>query len=272
MTRTSPALWTGRLAAAVGSALAAIAAATLAASPAAADPASARKVLKSMSDYMASQQSLSSRFDVSLDIITPGIQKIEFAASGNLQVGRPNKVRATRRGGYSEIELIFDGQTMTIVDKADNLYAQVATPGTLDSLVDVLRGQYGIDMPGADLLLTNSYGALMQDAIEANHIGQGVIGGYDCEHLAFRNLETDWQIWVRTGDKPLPCKLVITTKTVAAAPEYTIVFHDWKTGANAGGADFAFKPPTGAKSVPFADLKNIGDLPAPAPFKDGGEQ
>jgi hypothetical protein len=221
-----------------------------------------------MSDYMASQKNLSVQFDAGLEVITPEIEKIQFTASGNVSISRPNKLRAVRRGGYSEVELIFDGQTTTIFDRDDNVYAQVATPGSVDKLVDQLRGQYGIDMPGGDLLLSNIYDELMADVVQANHMGQGVIGGYDCEHLAFRNQDTDWQIWVRTGDKPLPCKLVITTKTVAAAPEYTIVFHDWKTIANADAA-FAFKPPNGARPVPFTDLANIGDLPEPAPFKKG---
>ena len=219
-----------------------------------------------MSDYMASQNNLSTQFDAALEIITPEIEKIQFTASGNVSISRPNKLRALRRGGYSEVELIFDGQTTTIFDRDDNVYAQVATPGSVDKLVDQLRDRYGIEMPGGDLLLSNIYDELMEDVVQANHMGQGVIGGYDCEHLAFRNLDTDWQIWVRTGDKPLPCKLVITTKTVAAAPEYTIVFHDWKTDANTA---FAFKPSPGSKSVPFADLKNIGDLPEPAPVKKG---
>lgn len=250
---------------------AALIATMLCSAPAAANPESAKRVLKSMSDYMASQKILSTQFDVGLDVVTPEAQKIEFTASGKMSLSRPDKLRAIRRGAYSDVELVFDGQTTTIVDRGDNEYAQVATPGTVDKLVDQLRTQYGIEMPGADLLLTNSYDELMRDVIDAKHMGQGVIGDQDCEHLAFRNQDTDWQIWVRTGDKPLPCKLVIVTKAVTGLPEYSIVFHDWKTGANAD-ATFAFKPASGAKSVPFSKLKNIGDLPASAPAKEGAAQ
>jgi hypothetical protein len=221
-----------------------------------------------MSTYMASQKNLSTRFDVALDVVTPEIEKIQFAASGSAKISRPNKLRLIRRGAYSDVELVFDGNTTTIVDRADNAYAQIPTPGSVDRLVDLLRGQYGFDMPAADLLLTASYDALMRDVVEAKHIGEGVINGNDCEHLAFRNQDTDWQLWVRKGARPLPCKLVITSKTVASAPEYTIVFHDWQTGANAPGA-FSFKPMTGSRSVPFASLQNIGELPPPAPLNQG---
>jgi hypothetical protein len=249
----------------------ALAAIALLAAPAGAEEQSAKRVLKGMSDYMASQKSLSVQFDVGLDVVTPEAQKIEFAASGSTMLRRPDKLRAVRRGAYSDVELVFDGRTTTVVDRGDNEYAQVAMPTTVDNLVDQMRTQYGIDMPGADLLLTNSYDELMRDVIDAKHMGQGVIGGQDCEHLAFRNQDTDWQIWVRAGDKPLPCKLVITSKTIIGVPEYTIVFHDWKTDTNAESA-FAFKPAIGSKSVPFGELNNVGDLPAPAVAEQGGSR
>jgi hypothetical protein len=260
---------TRRFKAALAGTLAVLASATLVAAPAAADPTSARQVLKSMSDYMASQKNLWARFDVSLDVITPNVEKIQFAASGDMLMSRPDKLRVHRQGGYTDVELIYDGHTATVVDRADNLYAQLGSPGTVDQLVDQLRITYGIEMPGADLLLTRSYDELIKDVVQANHIGVGIIGGQECNHLAFRNADTDWQIWVRTGDKPLPCKFIITSKTVAAAPEYTVQFHEWKVNAAADAAAFAHKPPSGAKLVPFSELVNIGELPPPAPLSTG---
>ncbi len=59
-------------------------------------------------------------------------------------------------------------------------------------------------MPGADLLLSNAYKALVDGVLEAKHIGRGVVDGVECEHLAFRNLDTDWQLWVEVGDRPSP--------------------------------------------------------------------
>ena len=256
---------------ALSATLAALASTVLAVAPAAANPAEAQRVLKSMSDYMASQNNLSSRFDVSLDIITPGVEKIQFAASGNMSISRPDKLRVHRQGGYTDVELIYDGQTATVVDRADNLYAQFKSAGTVDQLVDELRATYGIDMPAADLLLTRSYEELIKDVVEAKHIGVGIVNGQECSHLAFRNVDTDWQIWVRTGDKPLPCKFIITSKTVAAAPEYVVLFQEWKVGEAAHSGAFSYKPPTGAKLVAFSDLVNIGELPAPAPLTSGGE-
>ncbi len=232
----------------------------------------AARVLRSMSDYLAAQESLSAKFDVELDIVTPDIEKIQFAASGDMMLSRPDRLRVTRKGGYSDIELIFDGKTTTVVDRYGNAYATLNGPTSVDQLIDTLRTDHFVEMPGADLLLSKSYDELMEGVVEAKHIGIGVVDGVDCEHLAFRNEDTDWQLWVRTGDRPLPCKYKITSKTVAAAPEYTIRFHDWKAGSAAKASAFTFKPAPGAKSVAFQQLANIGELPPPTPFGEGKER
>lgn len=235
----------------------------LCAAPAQADPTSARRILKAMSDYMASQKDLSSEFDVELDVITAEIEKIQFSASGSMLLERPNKVRLIRKGGYSEMELVADGTDVTITDLGSGSYAQVKSPGTVDGVIDMLRNDHGFEIPGADLLLSNSYEELMKGVIEAKHIGVGVIDGVECEHLAFRNSDTDWQLWVRTGARPLPCKYVISSKAVAGAPEYTLRFRKWSTGQATPATAFTYMPAKGAKRVKLEQMTEIGELPPP---------
>src|SRR5439155_10876638 len=163
---------------------------------------SARRILKAMSDYVTSQMTISLTFDTDIEVITPEIQKIQFSSSGQVQLSRPDKLRASRTGGYADVELTFDGKTATVLGKNVNTYAQVGAPGSIDALVDKLRANYSIDMPGADLLLSRVYDELIADAIDAKHIGQGVIDGVECEHLAFRNADVDWQLWVEVGARP----------------------------------------------------------------------
>ena len=193
----------------------------------------AGKILKAMSDYVGKQKSISVAFDTDIEVITPEIQKIQFASSGTVLMNRPDKLHATRTGGYADVELVFDGKTVSVLGKNMNTYVQADAPGTVDQLVDLLRNKYSIDMPGADLFLSNSYDEMMDGVLDAKHIGQGVVEGVECEHLAFRTLDTDWQIWVETGDNPIPRKYVITSKSTAAAPQYTITIRDWKTDTQA---------------------------------------
>jgi hypothetical protein len=105
------------------------------------------------------------------------------------------------------------------------------------------------------------YGKLIEDVIDAKHIGLGVIDGVECEHLAFRNLDVDWQVWVEAGARPIPRKYVITSKAVTGGPHYTLHVKDWKTDAATADA-FAFKPPAAAKKVDFKELADIDEVPA----------
>ena len=226
-----------------------------------ADVADAKKLLKAMSDYMAAQKSLSFGFDATLEVVTSDDQKLALASSGALTLNRPDKIRTTRSGGFSDVELSFDGKTLTLLGKNHNLYTQIDVPGTLDHLVDELKDTYDRPLPAADLLLSNSYDALMADVIDVKDLGSGVIGGVECDYLAFRTKDVDWQIWIAQGKRPYPCRYVITSKLVSGGPQYTLQFRDFKTGGEVAATDFSFKNPTKAEKVELKDLKGAGDLP-----------
>ncbi len=103
------------------------------------------------------------------------------------------------------------------------------------------------------------------DVSEAKHIGRGVIDGVECEHLAFRNFDTDWQLWVEVGQRPIPRKLVITSKTVNGAPQYTVRVKSFKTGVTPPRDAFAFTPPAGAQKLSPDALIVLDELPPGAP-------
>ena len=230
----------------------------------------ANAILKAMSDYVTSQKSITAAFNTDIEVVTPELQKIQFASSGELQLIRPDKLHVSRTGGYTNVELFYDGKTFAVEDKKENAYAQGEAPGSINQLVDKLRDELGVNMPGADLLLSDPYAVLSADVMEAKHIGRGVINGVECEHLAFRNLDTDWQMWVEVRAKPIPRKFVITTKAVTSGPQYTLLITDWKTDAPIAADAFALHAPAGAKKVAFKDLSDIDEVP-PGIVK-GGKQ
>ncbi|WEX77477.1 DUF2092 domain-containing protein [Sinorhizobium numidicum] len=233
-------------------------------SPTRADDADAKKILKAMSDYVTGRQHILLQYDVDIEVITPQLEKLQFASSGEMRLSRPDKLRATRTGGYTDVELVFDGKTASLLGRDSNTFAQLDTPGSIDQMIDRLRAEHHIELPGADLLLPNIYDELVAGVIEAKYIGHSVVDGVECEHLAFRNQETDWQLWVERGSTPIPRKYVITSKTLAAAPQYTLRITDWDTDASLDAKTFAFNPPARAKSVEFTALADVGELPAPA--------
>ena len=78
-------------------------------------------------------------YGVNLELVSTQQQKIGLASSGTLTLNRPDKLHLTRTGGFANVEIVFDGKTLTLLGKNTNLFTQVEAPGTIDQLVDVLR-------------------------------------------------------------------------------------------------------------------------------------
>jgi len=224
----------------------------------------ARDLLRAMTDYISKQQNLSVKYDSDVEVVTPSLEKIQFSASGEVELSRPGKFRASRTGGYANLEIISDGSTIVLHDLDEKQFAEVKSEGGgFDEMVDRLRAENMIEIPGADLLLSNAFEELSAGVIEGRVIGSGVVDGTLCDHLAFRNDGTDWQIWIESGERPLPRKYVITSKTVASAPQYSLRLHDWKTGEAARAEDFKFSPSSDARRVDVVAL-HLDEVPTPA--------
>lgn len=225
-----------------------------------ADAEDAKKLLKGMSDYLASQNALSFEYDAILEVVTKEEQKLALVASGSVALKRPDKIHTTRSGGFADVDVSFDGKTLTVLGKSMNIYSQVDVPGTVDHLVDELRNKYNRPLPAADLLLSNSYELLMLDVVDIKDLGSGVVGGVECDYFAFRKKDIDWQIWIAQGERPYPCRYSITSKLITGGPQYTIQTRNWKTGDEVA-ADFSFKNKTQASKIEMKDLKDTGDFP-----------
>jgi hypothetical protein len=221
----------------------------------------AERILKAMSDYLTSQKAMMMSFDSDIEVITPDLQKIQFASSGKLLLSRPDRVRFSRTGGYADIDVTFDGKTLTVYGKNLQSYAQFESPGTVDQIIGRLRDEHNVGAPGADFLLSSVYDELIEDVVEAKYIGRGVIDGIECEHLAFRNADTDWQIWIELGARPVPRKYVITSKAVTGGPQYTLRIKEWTSNVAILPESFEFQPPEGAKRLSLEAMASIDEVP-----------
>jgi len=235
---------------------------TTSVSAARADEASPKSLLKAMSDYLGAQKAMSFDYDVNLELVSKQQQKIALVSSGTMTLDRPDKLHLTRTGGFANVEMVFDGKTLTLLGKNTNLYTQIEAPGTIDQLEDVLRNKYHRPVPGADMLISDPYKELMPEVNDAKDLGSGVIHGVECDHLAFRTKEVDWQIWIAQGARPYPCRYVITSKKVTGWPQYTLDIWAWKTGAEVVADSFKLAIPAGAKKLTPDEVPELNELPS----------
>ncbi len=213
--------------------------------------AKADAVLRSMTQYMAGLKQFSAQTENSLEVVTAEGQKIQFTAPATLTVSRPDKLHAERRGDIVDQTFHYDGKSLTLFDPTTKYYATVPAPANIDAMLDFARTKLDVIAPGADLIDTRAYARLMQDVKAGTYLGLAVVGGHRCHHLAYRGAEVDWQLWVREGSQPLPCRYVITSKDVAGAPQFTLQIVKFDTAPKIDAAKFRFTPPAGAKPVEF---------------------
>jgi hypothetical protein len=220
----------------------------------------ANEVLKSMSDYLGGLAAFSMNAEIDLEVVLKDGQKVQLSASANAVIQRPNKMRIQRHGVVANADIIFDGKTLTLYGKNLNSYYQTGVPGTIDDAIWSYEHETGLPAPGADLLFADPYAVLSSGVESGMHLGMGYVDGIECHHLAFREDDTDWQIWVKTGNVPLPMKYVITSKWQTAAPQYQIRLRDWNLKPQISGDQFTFSPPKGAVTLETLLLDELGGL------------
>jgi hypothetical protein len=226
-----------------------------AAAPAASavDPAS----IQALQDMGAFLQSLK-RFRVETEVTGERVladgQKLQHTATAEMEVQRPNKIRVLMQSARSEREIVYDGKTVTLFTPAQKYYSTVEFTGTIGELIDKLEEGYGVELPLSDLFLFGTPAAPLDNIESAMNAGQDFIDDDLCDHYAFRQGKIDWQIWITTGSKPLPRKVVITNRADEARPQ-SVSLIDWNLKPTFKDSVFKFTPPKGATKVEIVPRK-----------------
>jgi hypothetical protein len=148
----------------------------------------------------------------------------------------------------------YDGKTFTIFARLVNYYATVPAPPTLAELVDRLADNYNIELPLVDLFYWGTDKSDEKSITAATDVGPSEVDGVTCEHYAFRQPGLDWQIWIQNGEYPLPRKLVLTTLTDEARPQYSTVMN-WNLAPSYNDEAFVFVAPPDAQKITLATGK-----------------
>jgi hypothetical protein len=209
----------------------------------------ADQLLHRMSDFLGKQREFSVKVDGTTEEILRSGEKAQVHATGMVHVRRPNQLRIDKQGDDGSAQVFSDGKTFTYYSKPQNRYVSTPAAATLDATLSKAEDSPNIELPGADLLYTDSYSGLMQDVVSGESLGTSVVQGVSTHHLAFRGKEVDWQIWIEDGPRPLPRKYVITSKKIEGSPEYAILLSDWDLNPKLSTDFFKFKPPQGASQI-----------------------
>lgn len=187
-------------------------------------------------------------------------QTLEFQHHTELRAVQPDKLQVTVESQGQTRSLYFNGQTFTLYSSANGYFAHGPAPASIDRLLDRLNERYSIQLPLADLFRWNTSTASDIGIISAVLIGDETLDGERCTHYAYRQSDIDWQLWVRNGEQPLPCRLVISRRDDPERPRHSVDLH-WDLKRPIPAKAFEFTPPAGARRVPLREIDTGGQRP-----------
>lgn len=218
------------------------------------------KELRRATDYLAGLKQFRLETDSSIDAVISTGQKLQYGNRVAVTVQRPNRLRAERIGELVNQVFYYDGKSLSVNYPTEKYYATVPAPPTNEAMLDFARDKLNVIAPAADLVYKNAFDRLTEGLTSAFIVGDAVVGGVPCVHIALRNPEVDWQIWIENGDKPLPRKFVVTSKKMAQSPQFSVTISKWDAAPKLTDAMFRFVPPKGSRKIDF--------LPAPGAAKN----
>jgi hypothetical protein len=226
-------------------------AAALAQAPAPEIEPAAMAALSAMGKELRSLKSFGLHVETTTDEVLSTGQKVQFAGTADYSVRAPNGLRVDLTSDHKRRQYFYNGKSVTQYAPKPKFYVTVPGAGNIAETLELIEQKYGIDIPLSDLFFWGTDKAGTADIKQASFIGATRLGERECNHYAYRQDGVDWQVWIRSGKSPLPCKLLITTTSDAAQPQYTATM-TWKPQQRFPASTFEFVAPKGAHPIKIA--------------------
>lgn len=210
--------------------------------------------LKAMSDYLGAAKGLSVEIDTMFDEPLPSGIAVKRITLYKIKLKRPDKLffETVLDDGASRLAW-FDGKRLVVASPDEKSYLEIPFDGTVDELISSAAAA-GLGLPVADFFRSDAFGSLAPTLISGADLGERQIGDGTVRQIAFESFGSNWQLWLSTGGKPLPVRLVSVYVRRLGDPEFLAVFDDWSLEVP---PDAAFEPKLGA------DWKKIEPGPPP---------
>ena len=215
-----------------------------------------------MAGYLRVLKTFQIQAAITIDEVLADGQKVEVESQANLIAQRPDRLRLEVVNERQQRFFLYDGKAFTLWAPRTSYYATVPAPPTLLELAEVLEAKYDIELPLADLFRWGTAESDEATITAAKAVGPSQVGGTTCDQYTFRQPGLDWQIWIQSGDYPLPRKVVLTTTTDEARPRYAAVY-TWNLAPSYDPGAFTFVPPKDAHRITIEEVAPARARPNP---------
>ena len=205
------------------------------------DPA-AMEALDRMGKYLQSLTAFQVTSTIQNEDVLENGMKTQHSGTTDLIARRPNGLRIDVTTDRHQRQLLYNGKEFTMWAPRTRFYATVPAPPTIAELADTLSSKFDIELPLVDLFRWGSTPDSGKNITAAMDLGRASVDGTSCSHYGFRQDGVDWQVWIQEGGYPLPRKVVITTTSDDARPQYQATY-SWTLAPSYGDSAFTFTPP-----------------------------
>jgi hypothetical protein len=175
---------------------------------------------------------------------------LHIAHKFKVTVRRPDRLLVDGTGDDGPRKLIYDGKTAMLALDDGKKFASVPVPDTIDGMMQVVMGHFGVDFPLADFLTKAPDKAFLTGVTAGRQVNTVTIDGVPCRHLVFSQPPgIELELWLENNDQSLPRRLIVTYRTLPGQPNFVAETSDWNFTGHSSDAAFEFEPPPGAERL-----------------------
>ena len=218
------------------------------------------EILKKVSDFYAAQKTVQVKVIQETKMDMQG-QKNESKREFEVLAEKPNKLFLKSLSG--EGQTIIDVKKMYAYREKAKQYTEKDAPA---DFVPFIKGDERIDGVGRfgnnvllalTMLSKNPYDTLTQTAEKIEYKGQEDIAGVKQDHLKISEKTRDFDLWIKSGDKPLIIKSIPDMEKFMKSRgregqgkmDITVSFENWKFDEKIPQEKFSFTPGKDDKKV-----------------------
>jgi hypothetical protein len=175
---------------------------------------------------------------------------LHIAHTFKVTVRRPDRLLVDGSGDDGPRKLIYDGKTAVVSLDDGKKYASVPVPDTIEGMLQVVVGHFGVDFPLADFLTNDPQKSFLLGVVSGRQVNMVTIDGVLCRHLLFSQPpKIELELWLEDNAQSLPRRLIVTYRSLPGEPNFVAEMSDWNFSVHAPDADFQFTPPPGAERL-----------------------
>lgn len=224
------------------------------------------RVVRQMSDALATARTLRFSTDELLEVVAPDGAKRALRLTRRVVVRRPDRLRFElhgKEGTALEVAAVYDGRSVSLLSSGQRVWAQAEVPATIDEMLDDVARRFALPVPVADVIYSSPYDAFLGGSARGGFVGRESIDGVECNALAYEDDLLEVRLWIPSSGRPLPRRVELLYKQVPSRPVARMSFADWELDAEVADSTFALAPPPGHARVEIAELV-AGLLPSAA--------